>query len=126
MKEICRVVADRMKEYGINYAKGKKRGKIVYPYFVGQLYQVDPGDESGIKEYELLLDGFDRNPDESEMMSAVEKIEEAFPGIGGYIASTGRSVILISFDTLIPDIPTDTDADLARNEIKLKIKKWRC
>ena len=81
MKEICRVVADRMKEYGINYAKGKKRGKIVYPYFVGQLYQVDPGDESGIKEYELLLDGFDRNPDESEMMSAVEKIEEAFPGM---------------------------------------------
>ena len=87
--------------------------KCVYPYFVGQLYQVDPGDESGMKEYEMLLDGFDRNPDEGEMMSAVEKIEEAFPGIGGYIASTGKSVILISFDTLIPDIPTDTDADLA-------------
>ncbi len=126
MKEICKVVADRMKEYGINYTKGKKRGKMVYPYFVGQLYQVDPGDESGMKEYEMLLDGFDRNPDESEMMSAVEKIEEAFPEVGGYIVRTRKSVILISFDTLIPDIPTDTDADLGRNQVKLKIKKWRC
>ena len=115
-----------MKEYGINYTKGKKRGKMVYPYFVGQLYQVDPGDESGMKEYEMLLDGFDRNPDESEMMSAVEKIEEAFPEVGGYIVRTRKSVILISFDTLIPDIPTDTDADLGRNQVKLKIKKWRC
>ena len=126
MKEICKVVADRMKEYGINYTKGKKRGKMVYPYFVGQLYQVDPGDESGMKEYEMLLDGFDRNHDESEMMSAVEKIEEAFPEVGGYIVRTRKSVILISFDTLIPDIPTDTDADLGRNQVKLKIKKWRC
>ena len=126
MKEICKVVADRMKEYGINYTKGKKRGKMVYPYFVGQLYQVDPGDESGMKEYEMLLDGFDRNPDESEMMSAVEKIEEAFPEVGGYIVRTRKSVILICFDRLIPDIPTETDADLGRNQVKLKIKKWRC
>lgn len=126
MKEINRAVADRMKEYQINYAKGKMRRKPVYPYFVGQLYLIDAGDESGRQEYEMLLDGFDRNPDEEAMLSAIEKLEEAFPAIGGYIVRTRNNVIMICFDTLEPDIPTDTDADLNRNQIKLKIIRWRC
>lgn len=125
MKEISKAIADRMKEYNINYSKGKKRGKLVYPYFVGQLYLTDSGDESGKQEYEMLLDGFDRNPDEEAMLSAVEKIEEAFPVIGGYVVSNKKNTIMICFDSLIPDIPTDTDADLNRNQIKLRIKKWR-
>lgn len=126
MKEISKAIAGRMKEYNINYSKGKKRGKPAYPYFVGQLYLTDSGDESGKQEYEMLLDGFDRNPDEEAMLSAVEKIEEAFPVIGGYVVSNKKNTIMICFDSLIPDIPTDTDADLNRNQIKLRIKKWRC
>lgn len=125
MKEISKAIADRMKEYNISYSKGKKRGKSVYPYFVGQLYLTDSGDESGKQEYEMLLDGFDRNPDEEAMLSAVEKIEEAFPVIGGYVVSNKKNTIMICFDSLIPDIPTDTDADLNRNQIKLRIKRWR-
>lgn len=126
MKEISKAVADRMNEFGINYSKGRKRGKLVYPYFVGQLYLVNSGDESGIQEYEMLLDGFDRNPDEEDMLSAIEKIENAFPPIGGCIVRNKKSVIIINFDSIIPDIPTDMDADLNRNQIKLKIKRWRC
>lgn len=126
MKEINKAVADRMKEYQINYAKGKMRRKPVYPYFVGQLYLIDAGDESGRQEYEMLLDGFDRNPDEEAMLSAIEKLEEAFPAIGGYIVRIKNNVIMICFDTLESDIPTDTDADLNRNQIKLKIIRWRC
>lgn len=126
MKEISKAVADRMKECGINYSKGKKRGKPVYPYFVGQLYLTDSGDESGKQEYELLLDGFDRNPDEEAMLSAVEQIEDAFPAVGGFVVQNRRSVILISCDSVIPDIPADTEADLSRNQIKLKITRWRC
>ena len=126
MKEINKAVADRMKEYQINYAKGKWRRKPVYPYFVGQLYLIDPGDESGRQEYEMLLDGFDRNPDEEAMLSAIEKLEEAFPEIGGHIVKTKKNIIMICFDSLVPDIPTDTDADLSRNQIKLKIIRWRC
>lgn len=126
MKGISKVVAARMKEYGIQYSKGKRRSNPAYPYFVGKLYLVDSGDESGKREYEMLLDGFDRNPDEEAMLSAIEKMEEAFPSIGGYIANSGRNIIMISYDSLIPDIPTDTDADLDRNQIKLKIKMWRC
>lgn len=126
MKEINKAVADRMKEYGINYAKGKLRRKPVYPYFVGQLYLIDAGDESGRQEYEMLLDGFDRNLDEEAMLSAIEKLKEAFPTIGGHIVRARKNVIIICFDTLTPDIPTDTDADLNRNQIKLKIIRWRC
>ena len=126
MKEINKAVADRMKEYQINYAKGKWRRKPVYPYFVGQLYLIDPGDESGRQEYEMLLDGFDRNPDEEAMLSAIEKLEEAFPEIGGHIVKTKKNIIMICFDSLGPDISTDTDADLSRNQIKLKIIRWRC
>lgn len=126
MKELSKVVADRMKEYKINYSKGKMRRKPVYPYFVGQLYMTDPGDESGRQEYEMLLDGFDRNPDEEAMLSEIEKLEEAFPSIGGHIVRTKKNVIMICFNSLVPDIPTDTDADLSRNQIKLKIIRWRC
>lgn len=126
MKEISKAVADRMKEYNINYSKGRKRGKLPYPYFAGQLYLVDSGDESGIQEYEMLLDGFDRTSDEEEMLSAVERIETAFPEVGGYIVRNSKSVIMLSCDSIIPDIPTDTEADLNRNQIKLKIKRWRC
>lgn len=126
MKEISKAIAGRMKEYGINYSKGKKRGKPVYPYFVGQLYLVDSGDESGKQEYEMLLDGFDRNPDEEAMLSAVEQIENAFPAVGGFIIQNRQNVIMVSYDSIIPDIPTDTDADLSRNQIKLKITRWRC
>lgn len=126
MKEISKIIEVRMEEYGIQYSKGKRRSKPVYPYFVGQLYLTDSGDESGKQEYEMLLDGFDRNPDEEAMLSAIELIETAFPAIGGYIVRKNRNVIMISFDSLTPDIPTDTDADLNRNQIKLKIKKWRC
>lgn len=126
MKEINKAVADRMKEYQINYTKGKWRRKPVYPYFVGQLYLIDPGDESGRQEYEMLLDGFDRNPDEEAMLSAIEKLEEAFPEIGGHIVKTKKNIIMICFDSLVPDISTDTDADLSRNQIKLKIIRWRC
>lgn len=126
MKEISRVIAEQMKACGINYSKGRKRGKVVYPYFVGQLYLVNSGDESGMQEYEMLLDGFDGNSDEEAMLSAVDKIEAEFPEIGGRIVKNSKSVMVISFDTLIPDIPTNTDADLSRNQIKLKIKRWRC
>lgn len=126
MKEISKAIVAQMKKYGINYSKGRNRRKASYPYFVGQLYLVDPGDESGRQEYEMLLDGFDRNSDDEAMMSAIEQIEAAFPQIGGYTVTTQRSVIMISYDSLIPDIPTDTDADLSRNQIKLKISRWRC
>lgn len=126
MKEISKAVAARMKEYGIRYSKGKKRSKPVYPYFVGQLYLINSGDESGKQEYEMLLDGFDRDSDEEDMLSAIELIETAFPPVGGYIARSSKSIIMISYDSLIPDIPTDTEADLNRNQIKLKITKWRC
>lgn len=126
MKEISKAVAARMKEYGIRYSKGKKRGKPVYPYFVGQLYLINSGDESGKQEYEMILDGFDRDSDEEDMLSAIELIETAFPTIGGYIVINNKSIIMISYDSLIPDIPTDTEADLNRNQIKLKITKWRC
>ena len=126
MKEISKAVAARMKEYGIRYSKGKRRSKPDYPYFVGQLYLINSGDESGKQEYEMLLDGFDRNSDEEDMLSAIELIEKAFPAIGGYIVRNNKSIIMISYDSLMPDIPTDTEADLNRNQIKLKITKWRC
>ena len=125
MKVISKIIAGRMKEYKINYSKGRKRDKPIYPYFVGQLYLLNPGDESGRQEYEMLLDGFDRDPDEDKFFSAIEAIERAFPTIGGYVVQHNKNLVMISYDTLIPDIP-DTDADLNRVQIKLKITRWRC
>lgn len=124
MKEILQVISLRMKEAKVNFCIGRKKGKPQYPYFVGQLYLTTPPDESGKTEYELLIDGFDRE-DELRLLEATETIKAAFDSVNGYVAQTDNGVMTIFFDSMIPEIPTGEDTDLNRNESRLKIKYWK-
>ena len=49
MREIIKNIGDKLKEI-VNYRFLRWKGKLKYPYFVGELYQDDRGDESGETE----------------------------------------------------------------------------
>lgn len=124
MRDILKLVTKRMKEAGISYVTGRKKGRPSYPYFVGHLYHLGTVDESGRQKYELLLDGFQRGDDESLMYEEIDKLEKAFPPVSGYTAQTGHSVICCWYKELIPEIP-DTDTELMRVQVAIGINYWK-
>ena len=124
MKEILRAVNKLLKDAGIRYTYGRKRGKAVYPYFTGMLYKSGGADESGEREYELLLTGFDRSGDDTVLIDQAERIEELFPTDEGMLITARSSTILVWADQFLPELP-DTDEELSKCQITLKIRRWK-
>lgn len=129
MKEVIKAVRERMKESGIAYSFLRKKGKAVYPYYVGELVETGGGDESGISEYDFILNGFDRcsdgKADEMRLIDTAESIRKAFPQECGFMKTVKNGGLLIYYDTMIPDISDNTDTELSRNQITLKVKRWK-
>ncbi|MBD5468883.1 MAG: hypothetical protein HDR21_12115 [Lachnospiraceae bacterium] len=124
MKKILQAVNALLKEAGIRYTYGRKRGKPEYPYFTGMLYGSGGADESGEKEYELLLTGFDRSGDDTVLLDQAELIEELFPETDGRMIHAGSSTMLIWVSQFLPELP-DTDEELSKCQITLKIRHWK-
>lgn len=124
MKEILRAVNKLLKDAGIRYTYGRKRGKAVYPYFTGMLYGSGGADESGEREYELLLTGFDRSGDDTVLLDQAEQIEELFPETNGSMIRVGNCTMLIWVSQFLPELP-DTDEELSKCQITLKIRRWK-
>lgn len=124
MKKILQAVNELLKEAGIRYTYGRKRGKPEYPYFIGMLYKTGGTDESGEGEYELLLTGFDRSGDDTILLDQVERIEELFPDTNGRMIHERNNTILIWVSQFLPELP-DTDDELSKCQITLKIKRWK-
>lgn len=129
MKEVIKTVNEKMKGLGIKYSFLRKRGKTVYPYYVGEIHDTGSKDESGISEYDFILNGFDRCGDdganEMRLIDTAEKIKDAFPEECGYFKECSNGGLMIWYDTMLPDIPDDTDTELSRNQITLKVKRWK-
>lgn len=123
MKEIIRTVRDQLKGI-VNYSFLRKKGKTEYPYFIGELHRDGSGDESGESEYYFLLTGFYRGDDVIQLYDAAEKIGEAFPEDTGRLFSSRNGCMLISLDSMMPDLP-DTDTELTKIQITLKVKRWK-
>lgn len=123
MKEIIRNVRERLSGI-VNYRFLRWKGKAKYPYFVGELYSSGNGDESGESEYSFLLTGFYRGEDVICLYDAVEKIEAVFPEDTGCLIECRDGGMLISWDTMLANLP-DTDTELTRIQITLKVKRWR-
>lgn len=123
MKEVLKLIKKKLKEADVSFFIGKRKGTLVYPYFIGELYEVPGADESGREEYELLMTGFSRE-DELALYDAVERIKAVFPFVGGYIATMGHQVVNVSYDSMLPNLP-DTDASLSKNQVTVKIITWQ-
>lgn len=124
MKEIMKIIKNRLNEYKINYSYGRKRGKANYPYFIGEIHETGTMDENGISEYEFLLTGFDRSEDEMQLIGEAEKIKQVFPPVGGYTVSTMDGGICIWYDSMISDIP-DIDTEINKIQVTLKVWRWK-
>lgn len=123
MKEIIRTVNDQLKGI-VNYRFQKWKGKAEYPYFIGTLQEDGGGDESGESEYYFLLTGFYRGEDDMFLYDAAEKIKEIFPKDIGSLFRCKSSSLLIAWDSILPDLP-DTDTELTKIQITLKVKRWK-
>lgn len=124
MKKILHAVNALLKEAGIRYTYGRKRSRPEYPYFTGMLYGSGGADESGEREYELLLTGFDRSGDDTVLLDQAERIEELFPETDGRMIHAGNSTMLIWVSQFLPELP-DTDEELSKCQITLKIRCWK-
>lgn len=124
MKEIIKCVGSELKEI-VNYRFLRWKGKAAYPYFVGELIGAGSVDESGEAEYSFLLTGFYRGEDEISLYDAAERIEECFPAGTGKLLSCRNGGMLVSVQSMTGDLPDDTDAELAKLQITLQVKRWK-
>lgn len=120
-KYLAKIINTAMDILHIAYAKGRKN-KIEYPYFVGEIYDLGSVDESGRKQWEILLDGFSRTGLE-ELETCVDRIEEYFQEEMGRCFRADGELAVIYFATSTP-VPTNAEG-LYRMEIKLTAKTWK-
>lgn len=129
MKKILKLIADEMKSIGINYHfQVNKKSPPTYPYFVGELLPVDPTTEDGMKEFTLVLDGFNRKTAANEgtlfqLLEEAEKIEEHFPQVEGLTAIVKNQAIAVFYTRCQP--VDSGDEQMERVQVNLSIKTWK-
>lgn len=123
MKEVIRVVNDLLKNE-VNYRFQRWKGEPEYPYFIGTLQEEGGSDESGESEYDFLLTGFYWGEDDICLYDAAETIKDIFPEDTGRLVRCRKGSLLIAWDSILSDIP-DTDTELTKIQITLKVKRWK-
>ena len=122
-KNIRKLVANAMKELGIEYGfMTYSKDPIVYPYFIGQYTESAPINEDGMQESRFSLYGYTRGSWE-ELEEKKEQIEAFFHKVSGktVIAENGSAVAIFYESALT--IPTG-NAELKRIQVNLTCKEW--
>ena len=126
-KEALKIISDDMASLGIEYDigtySGNEKGKVIYPYFVGEYQEIEPYTEDGLQETMFMLNGFSRGS-WSALEEAKEKIERHYSKVDGnrMITANGTAVVIFYANSLI--VPTG-DAELKRIQINLRVKEWK-
>lgn len=123
MIEALKFIREQMEMLEIPYEFMGWASEVKYPYFVGEISEIEPTTEDGLEEKKFIITGFTRN-NWIELMETQEKIKKAFPPIGGKTATlVDNSGIAVFYDTALP-VPTG-EAELKKIEIYLTIKLWK-
>lgn len=109
----------------INYRFLRWKGKLKYPYFIGELYGEGGSDESGEAGYRLLLTGFYRGDDDMQLYEAAERVVEIFPEDTGRLIQCRGGTMLVSTGEILTDLPTDMETELTKIQITLEVKRWK-
>ena len=126
-KQVLKIVSDAMEflglEYGFGEYSGSKKGRIVYPYFVGEYTETVSTTEDGLQEGTVLLTGFTRDK-WLTLEDARERIENYFNRVSGktVITDNGSAVAVFYANSVI--VPTG-DAELKSIQINLSTKEWK-
>ena len=124
MKQVLKIVNEYLGRNGIHYCFHRLRGEPEYPYYVGEIYETGNRTESGEREYDFILNGFDRGVDDVRLISTVETIQEIFPQEYGYLVKSDKESVCIWYDSMIP-LEDDGETELVRNQVTLKVKSWK-
>lgn len=126
-KEVLNIVGKAMKsldlEYGFAEYAGNGKGKIVYPYWVGEYTETEPYTEDGMQETTFMLTGFSRGS-WLDLENDKEKIENHFNRVSGKVGITGSGNAVAIFYAGALIVPTG-DAELKSIQINLSIKEWK-
>lgn len=126
-KQVLKIVSDAMKflglEYGFGEYSGNDKGKIIYPYFVGEFTETESNTEDGLQEGTVLLTGFTRDK-WLTLEDARERIEIYFNRVSGktVITDSGSAVAVFYGHSMV--VPTG-DAELKSIQINLRTKEWK-
>ena len=126
-KQVLKIVSDAMEflglEYGFGEYSGNEKGKIIYPYFVGEFTETESTTEDGLQEGTVLLTGFTRDK-WLTLEDARERIEIYFNRVSGktVITDNGSAVAIFYAHSMI--VPTG-DAELKSIQINLSTKEWK-
>lgn len=120
---VLKLISEGMKSIGLNYAFMEWKGKIVYPYFVGEYQESPSSTEDGLQEADFILTGFTRG-NWAELEAAKGKIESYFNKISGKTVIADNKSAVAVFYASGSVIPTG-DAELKRIEIHLDVKEWK-
>lgn len=124
-EEALKIISDSMKAMEMNYDYPRWKGKVEYPYFVGEYQEIEPLSEDGQQDTAFMLTGFARGEDAPFVLErAKQKIKEYFPPVGGRQAITDTgSAVAIFYTGAFANLPTG-DAELEKIQINLSIKEW--
>jgi hypothetical protein len=120
MESLLAYINKKLTDAGVNYQFAEWKGKVIYPYFVGEYNEPAPSEEDGSVEGTLILNGFHdgRYIDLEQERAKIEKLFTFDTGI----LENGAGVAVSYAGSLI--IPTG-DARLKRIQINLSFKEWR-
>lgn len=116
-----KIIADAMEEMSINYSLAEWKGKLVYPYFVGEYQEAPILNEDGMQETTFILTGFSRTT-WGELEEVKKKIKQYFNPIGGKIVEDLGDVTAIFYENSM--IIPNQDAELKKIQINLTVKEW--
>ena len=122
MKSILGILATELNKIGVPYEYMRWTSSVQYPYWIGEVTEVATDSEDGYKEYTAIVTG---TADGSwlELENDRKKIEDHFPSVYGFRASTDKETMVIFYENSFP-VPTG-ESDLKRMQINLRIKHWK-
>ena len=121
--DALQLIADSLKEAGINYEYMEWTSEPVYPYFVGEYQEMQPLSEDRLQESVFILTGFSRTS-WFDLEKAKETIENIFNKISGKtaISVNGNGVAVLYSNS---NVISTGDAELKKIQINLTVKEWK-
>lgn len=120
--DILKFINEQLSVIGIPYEFGEWTSEIKYPYWVGEITEIEPMTEDGAEEATFILTGFHRGK-YIDLEEYKAKIKKHFDPIYGLRAKTDSGSIAVFFAGAF-NVPTG-EADLKRIQINLNVKTWK-
>lgn len=125
MEEVLEFLNAEFMKISVPYEFLEWTQDISYPYFVGEYNETEPTSESGEQDKNFILTGFCRGNDSRLKLEQMRgKIEQAFPALGGKIATLDSGSVVAIFYANAFYVPTG-EAELYKIQINLNIKLWK-